>query len=281
MAQHIKSDWHGARDLYTFCDSPADLLAEYDRLCGRQTFGGAWYAGETSESARRKVQLGDNLLVQESDKLLAQLEDQVVHSRHWRNLDDVVGALPNVPAYIAGTPINMRRRVKVSRDDAPLTLFVDLTSSGGINAHALLARGVATLALTRLLVEHRAVTLYAGIALGGGQLSGGSSTIAWRIDTAPLDLARAVFMLASASVSRGIGYQISQAREGHASGGSWPFHNFEKHKASGQERLERVLGETICYVPPIFVTDELVTAPVEWIKRELAKYAGAGADADD
>jgi hypothetical protein len=31
-------------------------------------------------------------------------------------------------------------------------------------------------------------------------------------------------------------------------------------------------------VPPIYVTDPLVTDPVGWIKRELARYTGSGAD---
>lgn len=265
--REICTTWGGKEDLFALCESGSELGREFVKR-GLRFEGGSWYGGVGHEESLRRLTTGDNSLVAESDRLMRALEDQVPLTKRWKNVDDVVGGLPNVPAYLAGTPINMRRRVKLMREDAPISVFVDLTSSAGIDAERLFKRGTAILAFVRLLTEHRAVELWAGIGLNSS--SGGSSMIGWRIDTAPLDLARSAHLLCSPSVARGLGYKFAQSL--HRAGGSWPFRSFDKHKASGEERLRAVLGTEIKFIPPIFVTDELVTAPVKWIKRELARY---------
>jgi hypothetical protein len=116
---------------------------------------------------KQKIVTGDTALVAEADKFLSQIEDQMPVSRGWRNIDDVVGAVPNVPAFLAGHPQCMRRRAHVAKDTAPLAIYMDLTSSGGISAEKVERRGVVLLALARLLVEHRPVELWVGAALGG------------------------------------------------------------------------------------------------------------------
>ena len=276
--RNISTTHAGMSDEYLFCDEPSELSETYERYHAKHrdaSYMRDWYGGLGTCEGLRRAQSGDNALVAASDALISKLEDQIIHSKKWRNIDDVVGSLPNVPAYLAGYPCAMRRRIRVDRDDAPLCIFIDLTSSGGIDARKVLARGTAVLALARMLIEHRAVTLWAGIALGGGRV--GSSTVAWRIDTAPLDLARAAHLLCAPIMSRGVGYELSYAA--HGSSGSWPLGSYEKHKASAQGRLQAVMGCEICYVPPIYLTDALVNDPLGWIKRELARYTGSGGDA--
>lgn len=234
----------------------------------------SWTGGDDYYAMRRKAVAGDEGLVSKSEQLLAEIEDQVPISRGWRNVDDVVGSVPNVPAYLAGHPQCMRRRERADRDTAPLTVFVDLTSSAGINAHHVLRRGIAILALVRALVEHRAITLWAGVAQDVGS---GSGTVAWQIDTAPLDLARAAYHIAHPAMSRRFGYGANRAFNG--SGGGWPFNNFETQRKTAQVRLERLLGGEVLHVSPIFINDPSVADPIGWVKRTIAKYTGTQEDA--
>ena len=183
-------------------------------------------------------------------------------------LGDVVGALPNVPAFLAGTSQAMRRKQRTVSDSAPISVVADVTSSAAIDAKDLLKRGTALLAFVRLLSTHRAVSLWCGIGLDAK--GGGSSMVLWRIDTTPLDLARAAHLLSAPSVSRGLGYGLSRAL--HASSGSWPFHSHERQASTGEARLREVLGEQVHFIPPLFVADELISAPVKWLQRELARY---------
>lgn len=214
-------------------------------------------------------------LVQSSEEYLRSIEDQVPMSRGWRNVDDVVGALPNVPAYLAGHPQSMRRRVRTMRDTAPLSVFVDLTSSGGIDSAKVTRRGVVLLALVRLLVEHRAVELWVGSALGPrSTYSRASWTTAWRVDTAPLDLARAAYHVGATAMSRGFGYGVCKGR---GSGGRWPFNHYGLHTQTAEQRLKDVFpGQEVMYVPPIYLNDPMTANPVGWLRRVMEKYVTGG-----
>ena len=262
----VNTTWTGEQDLYLLLDN----TDEFTQQCinnGVRFSAGEWYGDLDNTSAIHYLHRGDDKLVAPSDAMVEALEGTAIHTQKWRNVDDVAGSIPNVPAYLAGHPCAMRRRTRLDQDDAPIAVFIDLDSSAGISAKDVLRRGTAALALTRLLSDHRPVELWAGIAMNVGY---GSSTIAWRIDTAPLDLARAAFALCSPAVSRGLGYKLSHAV--HGSTGGWPFDNYSKHRNSGQERLERVFGQKVLYIPGVYLTDELITNPTAWIKRELEKY---------
>lgn len=232
----------------------------------RATKGGSWVGG-TSEELKRKATIGDNSLVAESEKFLALIEDQVPMSRGWRNVDDVVGAVPNVPAFLAGHPQCMRRRERTARDNAPLTIYMDLTSSAMIDSKTVQRRGIVLLALVRMLVEHRPVELWVGTSKGR---SGCAGTVAWRIDTAPLDLARSAYHIGASAMARGFGYGLDDTL--HKTGGQWPFADYASHRHA-EQRLRDVieLGELL-YIPPIHGTDELVDDPVGWLKRTMAAY---------
>lgn len=226
-----------------------------------------WY-GEAYEDFIKHIRIGDENRVKNSDKFLDEIEDQVPMSLGWRNIDDVVGAVPNVPSFLAGHPQCMRRRERVMRETSPLVIYMDLTSSGGINSDSVERRGIVLLALTRRLVEHRAVELWVGTSLGTHRVSG---TTAWRIDTAPMDLARAAFYISATVMSRGFGYAVCQSKM--QTSGNWPFSSYDKHCVTAAERLKSVFsGRELLYVPPIYLRDEMTSNPVGWVKRVLAQY---------
>ena len=243
-----------------------DMVAKNTAMMKGRFQGASWY-GETFAEFQKHVVTGENKRVAESEKFLEAIQDQVPVSKGWRNQDDVVGALPNVPAMLAGHPQHMRRRQRVSKETAPLSIYMDLTSSGGIGAAQVNKRGLALMALTRLLIEHRAVALWVGASLGG---HGRAGTVAWQIDTAPLDLARATYHVSATSMSRLFGYSLNQ--DVFKTGGGWPFGNYGLHCQTAKTRLQNILGGDILYIEPIMLGDELTNDPIGWIKRTMAKY---------
>jgi len=272
--QRIDNDTEWGKDKYLLLQAGElrSTVEKYDSTLRNKISGSEGWAGASYDSFKQRIETGDNSLVEESDKFLALIEDQVPMSRGWRNIDDVVGALPNVPAFLAGHPQCMRRRVRTMKDSAPLAIYMDLTSSAGISAYDVQKRGIVLLALVRLLVEHRPVELWVGAGLGnyGGKTAG---TVAWRVDTAPLDLARAAFHISATVMSRGFGYGLARAVLG--TDGCWPFHNYDLHCKTAAQRLQAVFpGQELLYVLPIHLRDEMTTDPVGWLKRTMARYTG-------
>lgn len=239
---------------------------------------GSWYGKGTLHQAARMIRDGDLSAVPDCDKIMQELDGNVFVSRQYRVVNDVCGATPDVPAYIAGLPTAMRRRVRQSNVTAPLAVFVDLTTSGGIEASVVRKRGVAILALVRLLSNFRPVEAWAMVGLG---CPGHADFVAVRLDTAPLDLARAAHVLTSTMVARGIGYSL--AHELSTGGGAWPYGEYEPkaQRVHGAAIFKRVVhpGSDVLFVPPLYLTDQSVTAPVQWIKENLAKYGGIDQEA--
>lgn len=218
----------------------------------------------STEQFIQKARLGDNKLVEMSEALLSKIEDQVPLSRGWRNIDDVVGAVPNIPAFLAGHPQNMRRRERAMRESAPLTIFMDLTSSMAINQDDILKRGIVLLALVRQLVAHRSVELWVGTSLGEGRHS---CFAGWKIDTTPLDLARAAFHISDVSMSRLFGYATCEMLVNQHLGG------FGASAKRNVELLKQIGGwHDLMYLPPIHHHDPMVSDPVGWLKKTMKQY---------
>ena len=133
MSQVITLDCELGEDKYLFLDASEVEgrvpLAEGEAISGD---GLVWQPGRP-RSSRNDAQRGHFVSFLARMHFFLELEDQIVHTRKWRNIDDVVGSMPNIPAFLAGTPNAMRRRVRVDRDDAPVSIFMDLTSSAGIS----------------------------------------------------------------------------------------------------------------------------------------------------
>jgi hypothetical protein len=105
------------KDHFVLADSLADLGREAPSLAPekaieRYTYDSnlTWYGGVTFDEACQLAIHGDVKLVEKSDALLAKFERYAFETagKGWRN--DVTGGLPDVPAFIAGHPLNMRRR---------------------------------------------------------------------------------------------------------------------------------------------------------------------------
>lgn len=218
----------------------------------------------TVEQFEHDVALGNENYVERSESFLNSIEDQMPLSLGWRTVDDVVGGVPNVPAYLAGHPQHMRRRTRMNKENAPISIFMDLGSSMSIPSEKILKRGIVLLALVRMLAVHRSVELWVGSCLSDGWQTG---TCAWRIDTAPMDLARAAYHIADVNMSRMFAYAMcEQLVNKHLS-------DRPARMDSHLELLKNVAGwNNILLLPSIGYNDPMLDNPVGWLRRVMSKY---------
>jgi hypothetical protein len=250
---------------------------------------GHW-AGGTMLDVLKGMREGNPALAAESDALLREFEDAFpLPTARNVIVDDVQGAVPNIPAYLAGQPLAMRRRAKREDDTAPVAIMVDLTSSAHIHHRDVAKRGAAILALVRAISARRPVELWvgAGIAASRRREDGSEWELRdvdaiWnfaRLDTAPLDLARAAHMLTATCVSRSGFYAYAEAHHGFIT--AFPY---------GDNGLSRQLFEPIVRrafphmaefiaVPSIQLGDDSVTNPVKWVKDQVQLCLGVDLDA--
>ncbi|MGB6535284.1 MAG: hypothetical protein WBF58_04905 [Xanthobacteraceae bacterium] len=262
---------------FVVCDLPgfadfADQLPAERRVVGRE--GTRWYGGMTYEQSLAAVRSGDPTGVAASDNLLGELEALVPVSKSWRTFNSVIGMCPNVPQYLAGNPYNMRLKRRCTTATAPLSIFVELVASAGIDAKTCLKRGAAMLALVRMLANLRPVELWCVIAIGQRN---SRSSLCVRLDTAPLDLARSAHVFTHPSVFRALGYK-SLDHEFYADSwnGDWAFGDHGLHVRTAAESYRRLLqpGSDVLFVPPVHVKDMYLTQPAQWLRAMLAQHGG-------
>jgi hypothetical protein len=265
----------GAMENFVVCDIPgfADFV-ESVPSDKRKAENRSWYGGMSYTESLKATRTGDLRGVPESDRFLTQMEHLVPVGTISFIENCVAGGVPNVPAFLAGVPLDMRRRVKRQVNTSPLVVVADLVASGGVDAADMHKRGAAVLALVRLLANVRPVELYALVALGNGM---DRTSLVIRLDTAPLDLARVAHVLTHPSVARALGYRSLQHHIYNGGWhGSWAFDDCDTHRRTAAECYRQHVshGAEVFYIPPIYLRDEAVNNPVQWIKGKLAEYGG-------
>lgn len=224
--------------------------------------------------ARAHLLTGDQALVKRSEALLDKIEAEspMANTRH-ENVRTVSGGLADVPAYLSGCPVNMRRRQR-QETAAPLRIVMDVTSSAGIGQASLERRGVAALALMRRLeAAGHAVELWIATGLGEGAAASFTFT---RMETTPLDIVRACWALASHEFSRQCGYSACQTNYGSGIG-AWPWSNFQWYVDHAQEVYANALGvdaSSILALPPIYGNQQTYfnsdAAAIKWVNETYA-----------
>jgi len=246
-----------------------------------------WTGRQSYEDAIKFTRSGDLKRVAPSDAWLTKFEDLAPMRGAFESVRDVIGGSTNVPAFLSGHPLNMRRRTRVVTESAPLAVCVDLVSSAGIKSATLEKRGALILALVRALSAVRPVTLWVGgSSYPYDQQAGRNDTYhVWMtLDTAPLDLARAAHALCSPAFSRGLIY-ATIAHENNPSkpdswGLSWPYRDHMWSRANMRPVLSRVIGsdDMLCIAAP-HVEDRLVNEPEAWFADMLKTYGGVDHEA--
>jgi hypothetical protein len=241
--------------------------------------GPNWWGGMTYDQSVAALREGDLSGVAESDKLLAEMETLVPVSRSWRTFDCVTGMCPNVPQYLAGNPYNMRLKRRCMTATAPLSIFVELVASAKIDAATCRKRGAAMLALVRMLANLRPVELWCVIAIGQKR---SRSSLCVRIDTQPLDLARAAHVFTHPSVFRALGYKsLESAFYSRGWNGDWAFGDYGLHIRTAAESYCRLLrpGSDVLFIPPVHANDLYLTQPARWLRDMIARHGGVQMEA--
>lgn len=248
----------------------ADSLSEMaDAVLAKGSSSGTsrWNGGLDLPAACRTMRTGDLSYVARSDALLARFERFAFASptKAWRR--DVAGAVPNVPAFLAGNPQSMRRRVRLVSEAAPLAVVVDLTTSGSIEARDIERRGAAILALVRVLSARRPVELWAGAFTGADGDQNGVAMFA-RIDTSPLDLARAAFAFVSPAYPRKALYGLARS---FGFAGGWPYRSATASRHFLDDLIRPALPHVgdVLAIPALYTTDLSTRDPEAWIAETL------------
>lgn len=273
----------GKKDRFVMFDSPAEI-GEYAETHCKDTHAWrnsdrSWFGGLTAEDSVRNAKIGDISRVADTEKLMDKFESfQLETSRRgWR--DDVVGAFPNVPAFVSGVPCSMRRRAPADPSaNAPIAVIIDLTTSAGIDAKNVERRGAAILALVRIFSSRRPIELWVGCGLDADNRSNCGFVLS-RIDTTPLDLATAAFAIGSAAFPRRLCYSVAHKSFGFQ--GKWPY----GEKSLTSNEMTKVLApafthttETLC-IPGIHRDDESVGNPEKWLADRLEALSPVALDA--
>lgn len=278
------ADWRTKKDRVTIFDTLSEFadrvqsIPSYDR----EDYHNAttpWYGSMSYDGAIRCARNGDMTRVSASDEYLQMLEDKFkFSSAAFRNIDAMAGGVPNVPAFLASQPMAMRRRQRVQVELPPLNIVIDLASSGSVDANHLVKRGAALLALVRVLSAMRPVNLYIAVAArpnaGGSTGDYSSSAMAFRLDSSPLDVARAAHVLSEVAVARRLFYcGVTKQVGGRGGSLQWAYNNVTTYRRLGQEYWQRALGaDELLFVAPAFATDKNIVAPEKWLAEMIEEY---------
>lgn len=257
-------------------DSTAALRAAYLEHKGKLPHnyhsgeGGNWFANESEADTLRKAELGDTTLVAKAEAALEKL-DQVIETprKVWER--SPAGAFCCVPDVLAGLPTPMRRQTQVRDEHAPITILAISTSSAGIGAETLARRGTIILALVMALSRIRPVTLQQLTILHG--IEGGETVITSEINTHPLDLATACYVLTSAGFARRLTYGLAKAL--NSFNGGWPKGFSYYSPETYYNRLRHILAPdpTRCLIiGAAQLGDELLDQPITWLNKQITRF---------
>ena len=265
-------------DTCTIFDSFHEFTTKANNSSFRDHFRRDFHGGKdyrTREQVKSALSKGNLGLVGRSDKLMKHFEELIIAPRpNYEVIPNVAGGFAMVPEMLAGSPVHMRMRRRTRSQLAPLSIVVDLASSGGIEASLVEKRGTMALALVRALSEIRPVNLY-GLNIADVYSSDkANSGVLFPIETSPMDLAHAAHCLIHQSVPRGIMYELCSTLVGrHYFGMSWAWRDINKHRKLAPELCARALGEEVYYLPPMYLYDEGMNDPEAWFRARLTELS--------
>lgn len=254
-------------------DSIGALRADYikHRPANHRPDGNtSWFNGETETDSLALTASGDTRLVPEAERLIASLECNIdTPKRQWER--SPAGAFASVPDVLAGLPTPMRRQVHIHDEGAPITILVTTTSSAGISAEMLQRRGIVILALVMALSRNRPVTLQQLCCVDGQD--NGETVILAEINTRPLDLATACYVLTSAGFARRLTYGLAKWHNNFI--GSWPRDfNFSAPQPYYAKLLPRLglAPEHTLVIEAARLGDALLDNPLAWINAQITRF---------
>ena len=232
------------------------------------------YASEKFKSAKNHPKTFDSPHAMSVNR---KLDDSISSQREL----SVGGGSPSVGAFLGGSPASMYRQVSPMRDDGPVRIFVDLSSSAGYSEEGVRGRGIAMLALARCIQRLRPVELWVCTSGTAEQYvpSGDMKTkkhrahtlFAMRLSVSPFDVGMASRMLADPFGGRGFCYRAELRSVGHPCAGDGAL-------AFSPIPFEASCGATdndICFGPMYAGSKGAIgkdVSPAEWVKSEIIAW---------
>ena len=225
----------------------------------------------THECVKRCTE-GDPSIVGAVTKAVDKIQaDHFVEEPRMRNQRHVMGSRVLVPDYLAGSPFNMNRRVKLLSPIQHVSIYVAVAFCCNVSAEQMLKRGITILGLVEQLQARQVnVDLYL-MSDTNGHTDGDLHQII-RIENRPLDLSTSGFALAHPSFARCITYAMSGAIDGFngACPSSWHKMTWEKYN---QEFMPKLLGmgPGDIYIQEPRHFDPLINDPEGWLNEKLTQ----------
>lgn len=264
----------GARDWIELCDWPA-YVQHVEKTAGMKALA-------------KRLHDGDDIIGQAIDDRASAIEASLLLTTGLVARDSVSGACPNVPAYIMGNPYNMRDRRRNKTGRGPLALFIEMTGSAGLDRDEMIERGAALYAMVRAVAMLRPLELWITTTYGTHEIM---CQTAVRVETNPLDMARAALILTSYGDIAAAGHKttctLNNWREKHSDGHlGWAYGVPALEQKYAGEILGRIMspGSQIAYLPAGLLGSDDFSDPNEWIRTMLKKFSPyllSGEDRED
>lgn len=227
-----------------------------------------WTGWVTFAQAIEKSLVGDKSFVDGANKLIDQLDVDIPATKAFKRVHSPYGGSVNMGDWLANSPTPMRRRVRTSSDIGLVNIYVSTTSSAGVDADTMKQRGYAILALLLKLQTVRPIQLYLLTELHGARDGWHYQKI--RVESQPLNISVAAFALCNVGWARHLTYDYAQEIDGF--NGTWPNDYYDS--SYSEIRRERLgIADNDLLIKEAHVNDELVKRPLEWITKQLEKYA--------
>lgn len=270
-----------AIESFTLYNSPEEL-GEFFRSMPKKYIAyphdnDSW-AGGSFDHCVSTLNKGDASSADKAQKIFDKLLLSGIEAPRLKTLQpSVVGFMPIVPNVIAGVPDCMwkREETDILAENTPVTIYVDVVVSSGITTQELFDRGVAILALTMALSTIRPIDLYA-VAMCDILADGHACGTITRIETRPLDLARASWMLTSNGFARrlmhsGAMYHRDTIYNTHA-----PFcWGMSPNNPAYVSKFKSIVGMTPedIFIPGGWLYDNLMkNNPVAWVNKMIEQH---------
>ena len=134
----------------------AFVVCDTSGLCDAYDAHRAANGGREPNKPSKEIRNGAPHLTAAADAYFDKFNDAAFMGKAFENINAMTGGVPNVAAYLAGQPLNMRQRHRRESPKGPLLVCYELTGTAGISAHY----GAAMMALVRLLAASRPIELW-------------------------------------------------------------------------------------------------------------------------
>jgi len=241
---------------------------------------GNFFGGLDWQTMAVNARRGDPEIAAKAEALLDQVDRFTAETegRQWTAMP--AGAYPIVPEALAGSPTPMRGYQSVASEHMPLSIYVATTSSARYGLETLLARGVAILALVSKLQAIRPVDLHImSLTPNTSSWTGdGNMIVVTRLETRPLDLSVAGFVLAHCAFDRRVhlGLCVKLGKDAR-----WAHIAWSEIFRNGPAAIRAYvgMGPDDLYIAPAHLDDSMIKEPVKWVNEQVRKALHRSGDA--